>query len=88
VLKAIAMAHGTAHGAKLDGTKVIRKNDKGFIEIPVPLSKIMSAKANDIELRADDIVYVPSSAAKNAVRKTLDTAISLATGVTLVRASR
>ena len=88
VLKAIAMAHGTAHGAKLDGTKVIRKNDKGFIEIPVPLSKIMSAKANDVELRADDIVFVPSSAAKNAARKTLDTAIQMATGVTLIRASR
>jgi polysaccharide export outer membrane protein len=88
VLKAIAMAHGTAHGAKLDGTKVIRKNDKAFIEIPVPLSKIMRAKANDIELRADDIVYVPSSAAKNAAKKTLDTAITLATGVTLIHASR
>jgi len=88
VLRAIAMAHGTAHGAKLDGTKVIRKNNKGFIEIPVPLSKIMRAKANDIELRADDIVYVPSSAAKNAARKTLDTAITLATGVTLIHASR
>jgi polysaccharide export outer membrane protein len=88
VLRAIAMAHGTAHGAKLDGTKVIRKNDKGLVEIPVPLSKIMRAKADDIELRADDIVYVPSSAAKNAARKTLDTAITLATGVTLVHASR
>jgi polysaccharide biosynthesis/export protein len=88
VLKAIAMAHGTVHGARLDGTKVIRKNDKGFIEIPVPLSKIMSAKADDVELQADDIVFVPTSAAKNAARKTLETALSLATGVTLVRASR
>lgn len=88
VLKAIAMAHGTVHGARLDGTKVIRKNDKGFVEIPVPLSKIMSAKANDVELQANDIVFVPTSATKNAARKTLETAISLATGVTLVRASR
>lgn len=88
VLKAIAMAHGTAQGAKLDGTKVIRKKDKGFVEIPVPLSKIMSAKANDIELKADDIVFVPSSTAKNAFRRTLDTAINLATGVTVVRATR
>jgi polysaccharide export outer membrane protein len=88
VLKAIAMAHGTAHGAKLDGTKVIRKNAKGFIEIPVPLSKVMSAKADDVELKADDIVFVPSSAAKNAARKTIDTAIQLATGVTLIHASR
>ncbi len=88
VLKAIAMAHGTAHGAKLNGTKVIRKQNKKLIEIPVPLSKIMSAKADDIPLQADDIVFVPSSAAKSAARKTIDTAISLATGVTLIRTSR
>jgi len=48
----------------------------------------MSAKADDVELQADDIVFVPTSAAKNAARKTLETALSLATGVTLVRASR
>jgi polysaccharide export outer membrane protein len=88
VLRAIAMAHGTVHGAKLDGTKIIRKDNKGLAEIPVPLSKIMSAKAKDIELQGDDIVFVPSSAAKNAARRTLDTAISLVSGVTLVRASR
>ena len=88
VLKAIAMAHGTSHGAKLNGTKVIRKSPNGLVEIPVPLSKIMSAKAKDVELQPDDIVFVPSSAAKNAARRTIDAAVSLATGVTLIHASR
>jgi polysaccharide biosynthesis/export protein len=88
VLQAVAMSHGTTHDAKLDKTRIIRKTEKGRIEIPVELSKIMSAKAKDIPLQADDIVFVPSSAAKSAARRTIDTAITLATGVTLIHASR
>ena len=57
------------------------------VEASGPIERA-SAKANDVELHADDIVFVPSSAAKTAARKTLETAIQMATGVTLVRASR
>jgi polysaccharide export outer membrane protein len=88
VLQAIAMAHGTNHDAKLDKVRIIRKTGQGRTEIPVQLSKIMSAKDKDIPLQADDIVFVPSSAARSAARKTVDTAIQLATGVTLIRATR
>lgn len=88
VLQAIAMAHGTNHDAKLDKVRIIRKTDQGRTEIQVQLSKIMSAKEKDIPLQANDIVFVPSSAAKTAARKTMDTAIQLATGVTLIRATR
>ncbi len=88
VLSAIAMAHGTNHDAKLDKVRIIRKTDQGRTEIPVPLSKIMSAKEKDIPLQADDIVFVPSSAARSAARRTIDTALQLATGVTLIRATR
>jgi polysaccharide biosynthesis/export protein len=88
VLQVIAMAHGTSHDAKLDKTRIIRKTDKGRTEIPVQLSKIMSAKEKDIQLQPDDIIFVPSSAAKSAARRTMDTAIQLATGVTLIHASR
>jgi polysaccharide export outer membrane protein len=88
VLQAIAMAHGTNRDAKLDKTRIIRKTDQGRTEIPVALSKIMSAKEKDISLQPDDIVFVPSNAAKSAARRTVDTAIQLATGVTLIRASR
>ncbi len=88
VLQAIAMAHGTNHDARLDKVRIIRKGDQGRTEIPVQLSKIMSAKEKDIPLQADDIVFVPSSAAKTAARRTVETAIQLATGVTLIRATR
>lgn len=88
VLKAIAMARGLSSSAKRDNTKIIRKQGTGLVEIPVQLSKIMSAKTKDIELFPDDIVFVPSNQAKAAGRRTLDAAISLITGVTMVRATR
>lgn len=88
VLKAIAMAKGVSRSAKLNATKVIRKNDKGFIEIPVPLSKIMSAKADDIVLKPDDIVFVPTNVAKNAAARTLQTALSMVTSVVVVRSTQ
>ncbi len=88
VLKAIAMARGVTRSAKMSGTKVIRKNDKGFQEIPVPLEKIMSAKANDIELRPDDIVFVPTNVAKNAAARTLQTALGMVTSIGVIRATQ
>lgn len=88
VLKAIAMAHGVTRTAKLNNTKVLRKNDKGFVEIPVPLAKIMSAKANDIPLQPDDIVFVPTNVAKNAAARTLQTALSMVASVVVVRTSQ
>ncbi|HWR34474.1 MAG TPA: polysaccharide biosynthesis/export family protein [Clostridia bacterium] len=88
VLKAIAMAHGTTRGAALDGTRVIRKTETGLVEIPVPLSKIMKAKAQDIELQQDDIVFVPNSAAKGVMRRSLETALGMVSAVTVIRTSR
>jgi polysaccharide export outer membrane protein len=88
VLKAIAMARGVTRTAKLNNTKVLRKNDKGFTEIPVPLAKIMSAKANDVPLQPDDIVFVPTNVAKNAATRTLQTALSMVASVVVVRTSQ
>lgn len=87
VLKAVAMARGVTRNAKMNSVKVIRKNDKGFQEIPVPLEKIMSAKANDIELKPEDIVFVPTNVAKNVAARTLQTALGMVTSIAVVSAS-
>ena len=86
VLKVIAMAHGSTKTAKLNATKLIRRGDNGFVEIPVPLSDIMRAKAKDVEVRSDDIIFVPTNVAKNAARRTVDMALSMVTSLTLIRA--
>jgi polysaccharide export outer membrane protein len=85
VLKAIAMAQGANDTAKLQKTVLIRKGNDGPQEIPVALPMIMAAKSPDIQLLADDIVFVPRSAGKAAVRRSLEAILQTATGVAIYR---
>lgn len=84
-LQAVAMAEGTNPTAALDRAKLIRKTPEGLHEIPLPLKKILSAKAPDCPLQADDILFVPSSAAKSASRRGLEAIIEAATGAAVYR---
>lgn len=68
VLQALALAAGPNRTAKLDQTRIIRKTPAGIEDIPLQLTKVIHSKETDVVLRAGDIVYVPSSMAKNAVR--------------------
>jgi polysaccharide biosynthesis/export protein len=85
VLQAIALAEGSKPEAALDKSKLIRKTSTGPEEIPIPLSKILTSKASDRKLQADDIVFVPSSAAKSAARRSLEAIVQTATGVAIYR---
>jgi polysaccharide export outer membrane protein len=85
VLQAIAMAEGTAPTASLNGAKIIRKTPKGPQEMPLELKKILAAKSPDIQLQADDIIFVPGSAAKGAAKRGLEAIIQAATGLAIYR---
>ena len=66
--QAIAMAGGTGYEAKLNKTVIIRNDDGRQTEIPFPINKNVSKPLNDITLESNDIVYVPTSSAKAAVK--------------------
>jgi polysaccharide export outer membrane protein len=84
VMKAVALSGGTTRVAALDSAKIIRKDGKGNpVEVPVQLKKMFQGKAPDVELVADDILFIPTSAGKNAALRGMETALQLATGVTL-----
>jgi polysaccharide biosynthesis/export protein len=83
VLQAIAMAQGTNVTASLDKAKLIRYTPQGRNEIAIPLRKILSNKAKDLELQAEDILFVPNSVAKSATRRGLEAALQAATGVVI-----
>jgi polysaccharide biosynthesis/export protein len=85
VLKAIAMAQGTNSTASLNNVKLIRNTPEGKREIPISLSKILSNRAADLELQPEDILFVPSSAAKSATRRGLEAILQTATGVAVYR---
>ena len=85
VLQAIAMANGINNTAALNKSKIIRKTPDGQKEIPIELKKILAAKKPDVRLQAEDIVFVPSSAAKNVAMRSVDAAVRLATTVVAYR---
>lgn len=83
VLQALALAGGTNHTAKMSGVRIIHKGSPGMSETPVPLKKMLEAKAPDVTLQADDILFVPVSGAKVAAGKTIDAAITAATALSI-----
>jgi polysaccharide biosynthesis/export protein len=81
VLQALAMAHGANPTAKLGKAKVIRNSATGTKEISVPLDKILSTKSPDLPLIANDILFVPNSAAKSATRRGLEAMVQTVSGI-------
>jgi polysaccharide export outer membrane protein len=85
ILQAVAMAHGTNSTAALGSAKLIRKASTSPEEIPIPLNAILTAKAPDLELQPDDIVFVPNSVAKSVTRRSLEAILQTATGLAIYR---
>ncbi len=83
VLEAIAMAEGANSTAALNKAKLIRKTPNGPQEMPLALKDMLASKSPDIRLQAEDIIFVPNSAAKSAGRRTLEAIIQSATGLAI-----
>jgi polysaccharide export outer membrane protein len=81
VLQALALAGGTNRTAKMGGARIIRKTPTGMTETRLQLKKMLEAKAPDVTLQADDILFVPLSGAKIAAARTAEAAMGLATAV-------
>ncbi len=86
VLQALALAGGTNRTAKIGGARIIRKGPMGMTETRVPLKKMLEAKAPDINLQADDILFVPLSGARVAAGTGFNAAMTAATGLAIVAA--
>lgn len=86
VLQAVALAGGTNHTAKMSGVRIIRKGPGGMTETKVPLKKMLEAKAPDVNLQADDILFVPLSGARVAAGQGLQAAVSAVTGIAIIAA--
>lgn len=85
VLQAIAMAQGTNSTAALDRVKLVRTTSTGREESPINLKRVLEAKAPDLKLQADDIIFVPRSTAKSAGRRALEAIVQTASGVAVYR---
>lgn len=65
LLKATALAGGTTKVASLKHALILKDSPQGPVETKVSLDKISHAKAEDLQLHAEDILFVPLSNVKN-----------------------
>ena len=85
VLQALAMAQGANPNASLDNAKLIRYSAGVRTEQSLPLKKILEGKVPDVQLQADDVVFVPMSAAKSAIRRSMELVLQTASGIAIYR---
>jgi len=83
VLQAIALAQGATSNAALDNAKLIRRTAQGPQEQPLPLKKMLAAKAPDVKVQPDDIVFIPHSTASAFSKRGLEAIVQAATGVAM-----
>jgi hypothetical protein len=55
-------------------------------ETKLPLKKMLEAKAPDVNLQGDDILFVPLSGVRVAASRSMEAAISAATGLAILAA--
>jgi polysaccharide export outer membrane protein len=85
-LKMLSLAGGLNRTAKEDHAVIIRRDSQGQQhETIVDLKKVVDRKTEDVRLEPSDILYVPDSAAKRALARASEIALSVATGVALYR---
>ncbi len=65
VLQAVALAAGANKTAAQKRARLLRKGKAGYAEEPIHLRAMERGKIPDLELKADDILYVPFSARRN-----------------------
>jgi polysaccharide export outer membrane protein len=89
-LKAVSLAGGTTVTAKTKDAVILRKNPGGDKrqEVPVNIDKVMHLKTEDAGLQAGDILFIPDSTGKRALRRAGDIGIALTTGIAVISAGK
>jgi len=87
VLKIVSLAGGLAPTAKPTSAVILRQppGSAQRQQLPVDVKKILTLKSEDLTLQRNDILYVPDSTGKHALRRSAEIAIAIATGAAIIR---
>lgn len=88
LVEALALAEGLSPNARSQDAKILRLVNPGGEkreEIPVNINQILAGKQADPMLFADDILFVPNSAAKSGARRTAEAILQVTTGILIYR---
>lgn len=79
VLRVIAQSEGLMPYASKNAF-ILRHGDTPNNQIPIPLGKIMERKSPDVQLEANDVLYIPDDRAKRNTARALDTLTGFGVG--------
>jgi len=88
-LKLLSLAGGLDHAAKSERAVIVRRDGNGQQrQVDVDLKRVLKFEAEDVRLQPSDILFVPKSAAKQALLKTAELSVAIGTGVAIYRLIR
>jgi polysaccharide export outer membrane protein len=82
LLQALALAGGPNHTSSMNASRLLRKGPSGYTDVSIEVGKILKGQKRDVELQAEDILYVPSNVIKSAFARTSPTVLAAASGAT------
>jgi len=84
-LQVVSLAEGLQRTAAADKAKILRvvPGNPTRLEIPVNVKKLMAGKTPDVQLQAEDILFIPSSDAKSVGYRTVDAIVGATSGLVL-----
>lgn len=83
VLQAVSLAEGLDQVAGAKNARILRQATPGAqrSEVRVNVARILDGRARDMELQANDILFIPVSVAKSASIRALEAAVQAGTGI-------
>ena len=90
VLQALSMAEGTVGHAATGNARILRRvsGQPERTEVLVDVKLMLAAKAKDVPMLPDDILFIPSNTAQTVMLRAAEAAASIATGVIVYRLYR
>jgi polysaccharide biosynthesis/export protein len=88
VLQALSLAEGLDRTSAPRNAKILRlsgNDNRDRSEIAVDVKKILEGKTGDVWMQANDVLFIPGSAAKSATLRGIEAAIQVGTGVAIWR---
>jgi polysaccharide export outer membrane protein len=83
--KVMALAFGLDKNAAGGHARITRTEpgSSTHTEIPIDIKKLLAGKIKDIQLKSNDILFVPSSTAKTVLTRTAETGIQIGTSLAI-----
>jgi protein involved in polysaccharide export with SLBB domain len=83
VLQAVSLAWGPSQNAALQKALLIREQKGGRIVTTLNLRRMLRGQDPDLPIRERDILFVPDSAAKNLINRTMESVVQSVAGVSI-----